>query len=52
MAGPLVFVPLTSIIGRSSLVFWSLIPFVISRLMAGLFGSLPAVLTSGYIVGV
>ena len=69
MAGPLVFVPLTSIIGRSSMVFWSLfctlgcniwsplmtgsndyIPFVISRLMAGLFGSIPAVLTSGYIM--
>ena len=69
MCGPLLFVPLTSIFGRSSLVFWSLvctfafdiwgplmtgpddyIPFVVSRLMAGLSGALPVVLAAGYIM--
>ena len=69
VAGPLLFVPLTSVFGRCSLVFWSLvctlacniwgplmtgpndyIPFVISRIMAGLFGSMPIVLASGYII--
>ncbi len=69
VAGPLLFVPLTSIVGRSSLVLWSCIlttacniwgplmtgphdyiPFVISRLVAGLFGSIPGVLASGYIL--
>ena len=69
VAGPLLFVPLTSLLGRSSLVFWSCvfttacniwgpamtgphdyISFVMSRLMAGLFGSIPGILASGYIL--
>ncbi|MCJ1260092.1 hypothetical protein MMC24_007932 [Lignoscripta atroalba] len=69
VGGPLLFVPLASVIGRSSLVFWcqvvslvsniwgplmtgpnDYIPFVMSRLMAGLFGIIPAILASGYIM--
>ena len=69
MAGPILLVPLSAIIGRSSLIFWCLagslasniwgplmtgvndyIPFVMSRMLAGLFGSIPAVLASGYIM--
>ena len=69
MGGPLLFIPLTSIIGRSSLIFWSLfgslasniwaplmtgpndyIPFVMSRMLAGLFGSVPPVLAAGLIM--
>ena len=69
MGGPLLFIPLSSIIGRSSLIFWSLfgslasnvwaplmtgpndyIPFVMSRMMAGLFGSVPPILAAGLIM--
>ena len=69
VAGPLLLVPITSIVGRSSLVFWSqvvvlgcniwgplmagsndYIPFVMSRMVAGIFGSIPAVLASGYVM--
>lgn len=69
MGGPLLFVPLSSIIGRSSLIFWSLfgslasniwaplmtgpndyIPFVMSRMLAGLFGSVPPILATGLIM--
>lgn len=69
MGGPLLFIPLSSIIGRSSLIFWSLfgslasniwaplmtgpndyIPFVMSRMLAGLFGSIPPVLAAGLIM--
>ena len=67
--GPVFFVPLTSVIGRSSLIFWSLIftlafdiwgplmtgphdyiPFVLSRMFAGLSGAIPVVLAAGYIM--
>ena len=69
MAGPFLFIPLASIVGRSSVILWSLvatmicqiwaaemtavndyIPFVLSRLTCGLFGVLPAILGSGYIM--
>lgn len=69
MGGPLLFIPLSSIIGRSSLIFWSLfgslasniwaplmtgpndyIPFVMSRMLAGLFGSIPPILAAGVIM--
>ena len=69
IAGPLLFAPLASVIGCSSLIFWSTlgtlacniwgplmtasndyIPFVLSRLVAGLFGSIPGILASRYIM--
>ena len=69
MAGPLLLVPLSSIFGRSALVFWSevltlacniwgplmtgesdYVPFVLSRLFAGMFGSIPSVLAASYIM--
>ena len=69
MVGPLLFIPISSIIGRSSFIFWSLfgslasniwaplmtgpddyIPFVISRIFSGLFGSIPPILATGFIM--
>lgn len=69
VAGPFFFIPLVGVIGRSSVVFWSLvcvfagqvwgakmngpgdyIPFTISRLFTGLFGGIPAILGSGFII--
>ncbi|MCJ1359763.1 MAG: hypothetical protein MMC33_009765 [Icmadophila ericetorum] len=69
IVGPILLVPLASVIGRASLIFWcslvslgcnvwgplmtgsnDYIPFVLSRLFAGLFGSVPAQLASGYIM--
>lgn len=69
VAGPFFFIPLVGVIGRSAVVFWSLvgifvgqvwgaemtgvndyIPFTISRLFCGMFGGIPAILGSGYIV--
>ena len=69
MGGPLILTPLSSIIGRSSLIFWSLvgllasniwaplmtgpsdyIPFVMSRLLAGICGSIPPILATGLIM--
>lgn len=69
VAGPFLFIPFVSVIGRSSVILWSLvaifacqiwgaemtgpddfIPFTISRLICGLFGGIPAILGSGYIM--
>ena len=69
VAGPYLIVPFCAVIGRSSVVFWSLagifacqvwgakmtgaddyIPFVLSRLFAGLFAAVPAILGSGYVI--
>lgn len=69
MAGPFIFIPLCSYIGRSAVILWCLIlifaaqiwaanmtghndyiPFVISRMFAGLFGAIPVILGSGYIM--
>ena len=69
VAGPYLIVPFCAVIGRGSVVFWSLvgifacqvwgakmtgaddfIPFVFSRLFAGLFAAVPAILGSGYII--
>ena len=69
VAGPYLIVPFCGVIGRSSVVFWSLagvfacqvwgakmtgaddyIPFVLSRLFAGLFAAVPAILGSGYVI--
>ena len=69
LGGPLLFIPLSSVVGRSSFIFWSLfgslacniwaplmtgpndyIPFVMSRMMSGLFGSIPPVLATGFIM--
>lgn len=69
VAGPFLFIPLVGVIGRSAVIFWSLvgifagqiwggemtgvndyIPFTISRLFTGLFGGIPAILGSGYII--
>ena len=63
LAGPVFFIPLARLVGRSSLIFWSLlgalccqiwaaemtqkddyIPFVVSRLMGGMFGAVPTVM--------
>ena len=71
MGGPLILTPLSSIIGRSSLIFWSLIgllgsniwatlmtgpsdyiPFVMSRLLAGICGSVPPILATGLIMDI
>lgn len=67
--GPLILLPFTRVIGRTSLIFWSLSgaiatqlwaakmtgrddydSFLISRLFAGLFGSVATILGSGYIM--
>ena len=69
MAGPFIFAPWAAVLGRSSVILWSLvgafgcqiwaakmtgvndfIPFTISRLICGLFGVVPAILGSGYII--
>ncbi|KAI9743772.1 MAG: hypothetical protein M1818_002505 [Claussenomyces sp. TS43310] len=69
MAGPFLITPLAPVIGRSSVVFWSLlvvfgcqiwaaemtgpddfIPFVMSRLICGMFGVIPAIMGPGYIM--
>lgn len=69
VAGPFLLIPFVAVIGRSAVVFWSLvgificqiwgaemrgvddfIPFTISRLFCGLFGGIPAILGSGYII--
>lgn len=69
VAGPFLLIPLVAVIGRSAVVFWSLvgvficqiwgaemtgvddyIPFTISRLFCGLFGGIPAIIGSGYII--
>ncbi|KAL1974617.1 hypothetical protein VTN31DRAFT_4821 [Thermomyces dupontii] len=69
VAGPFLITPLAAVVGRSSVVLWSLvgvfmcqiwaakmtgpddyIPFVMSRWICALFGSIPAILGSGYIV--
>lgn len=69
VAGPFLIIPLVAVIGRSAVVFWSLvgifvgqvwgaemtgvndfIPFTISRLFCGIFGGIPAILGSGYII--
>ncbi|KAK1808613.1 hypothetical protein LTR12_017022 [Friedmanniomyces endolithicus] len=69
VAGPFFIVPLVGVIGRSAVIFYSLLgifacqiwgaemtksndfnPFTISRLIAGFFGAIPAILGSGYII--
>lgn len=69
VAGPFFIIPLVAVIGRSSVVLWSLvaifacqiwaaemtgandyISFTISRLFCGMFGGIPAILGSGYIM--
>ena len=69
VAGPFFIIPLVGVIGRSAVIFYSLlgifacqlwgalmtdpsdfVPFTISRLMAGFFGAVPAILGSGYVV--
>lgn len=69
MVGPLLFIPISSVIGRSSFIFWSLfgslasniwaplmtgpndyIPFVISRIFSGIFGSIPPILATSFIM--
>lgn len=69
--GPLLLIPLAHVIGRSALIWWSLIgcmcsgiwaarmtshddyiPFVISRLFGGIFGSIPSILGAGTIVDI
>lgn len=69
MAGPFFFTPLAGIVGRSSIILWSLvgtfvcqiwaanmtkpndfISFAISRLICGMFGVMPAIMGTGYIV--
>ena len=69
MSGPFIITPLAGIVGRSSVIFWSLvgifacqiwgaemtgpndfIPFVISRLICGIFGVIPAIMGTGYIM--
>lgn len=69
VAGPFLFIPFVAVVGRSSIILWSLvaifacqvwgaemtgvddyIPFTMSRLIAGLFGGIPAILGSGYII--
>ncbi|KAK3191879.1 hypothetical protein K4F52_001922 [Lecanicillium sp. MT-2017a] len=69
MAGPFIFTPLAGLVGRSSVILWSLvatfasqiwaakmtgpddfIPFTISRVVCGLFGVIPAIMGTGYIL--
>ncbi|OBT70575.1 hypothetical protein VF21_10335, partial [Pseudogymnoascus sp. 05NY08] len=69
MAGPFLFTPFAGLVGRSSVILWSLvgtfacqiwaanmtdpddfIPFTISRLICGLFGVIPAIMGTGYIM--
>ena len=70
-AGPLLFAPLARVIGRTSLIFWSLlgalscqvwaakmtytedyIPFIISRLLAGMFATVPTIFGPSYAVDI
>lgn len=69
VAGPFLIAPLAAVVGRSSVILWSLVAtfacqiwagemtgpndyvaFTISRLFCGLFGVIPAILGSGYII--
>lgn len=69
VAGPFIFCPLAAAVGRSSVIFWSLlasfacqiwaaemtgpddfIPYLMSRFVCGLFGTIPAILGAGYII--
>lgn len=69
MFGPLLFIPISFIIGRSSFIFWSLLgslasniwaplmtgpddymAFLISRILSGLFGSIPPILATSFIM--
>ncbi|OBT46875.1 hypothetical protein VE00_01914 [Pseudogymnoascus sp. WSF 3629] len=69
MAGPFLFTPFAGLVGRSSVILWSLvgtfacqiwaanmtgpddfIPFTISRLICGLFGVIPAIMGTGFIM--
>lgn len=69
MAGPFILTPLAAVVGRSSVVLWSLvgtaicqiwaanmtgpndfIPFTISRLICGIFGVIPAIMGTGFII--
>ncbi|OBT72623.1 hypothetical protein VF21_08371 [Pseudogymnoascus sp. 05NY08] len=69
MLGPFILVPWAALVGRSSVIFWSLIatlacqvwaakmtgpndfiPFAISRAICGVFGVIPAILGTGYIM--
>ena len=70
-AGPLLFAPLARVIGRTSLIFWSLlgalgcqiwaaemtdttnyIPFLISRLLAGMFATVPTIFGPSYAIDI
>lgn len=70
-AGPLLFAPLARIIGRTSLILWSLlgalvcqiwaakmtdtkdyIPFLISRLLAGMFATVPTIFGPAYAIDI
>lgn len=69
LAGPFIFAPLAAVVGRSSVIFWSLIgtfacqiwaaqmtgpddfiPFTISRVICGMFGVIPAIMGTGFIM--
>lgn len=69
MLGPFILAPWAALVGRSSVIFWSLIatlacqvwaakmtgpndfiPFAISRAICGVFGVIPAILGTGYIM--
>ena len=69
LIGPVILTPLVGLVGRSSVVFWSLlaviacqiwaalmtgeddyVAFVISRLIAGLFGAMPTILGPSFII--
>ncbi|KFZ12074.1 hypothetical protein V501_04396 [Pseudogymnoascus sp. VKM F-4519 (FW-2642)] len=69
MLGPFILIPWAALVGRSSVIFWSLIgtlacqiwaakmtgpndfiPFAISRAFCGVFGVIPAILGTGYIM--
>ena len=69
--GPLIFLPLTRVVGRSSVIFWSLlltivcqiwgasmthtndyIAFVMSRMMAGLFGGMTSMIAPSYVMDI
>lgn len=71
MAGPFIFTPLAGLVGRSSVILWSLvatfacqiwaakmtgpddfIPFTISRVTCGLFGVIPAIMGTGFILDI
>ena len=69
LVGPVILTPLVGVVGRSSVIFWSLLAviacqiwaalmtskdeylaFVISRLVAGVFGAMPAILGPSFIM--